>query len=156
MTDTLCTIWRFWMAGAAVLVHGCYVAKQVHAEGAVQAKSMTILYKHEKQARRMLLAMMQLTSTKLARCFLALRVHDHTVLPFVLWACLEDWRIAVGVDSHDALGVLHARQVLYCARNTDSDIQLRGDHLAGLAYLQYQQCFSYVIAVFYERSKGVL
>ncbi len=85
---------------------------------------------------------------------LALCVHDHKTFPFVLWARLEDGRIAIGVDSHDALGVLHARQVLDCARNADSDIQLRGDHLAGLAYLQYQQCFSYVIAVFYERSKG--
>lgn len=64
MTDALCTIWRAWMAGAAVLVHGCHVAKQVHAEGAAQAKSMKLLHKHEKQARRMLLAMMQLRSTK--------------------------------------------------------------------------------------------
>lgn len=142
------------MAGAAVLVHGCHVAKQVHAEGVAQVKPTKLLHVHEKQARRMQftmmqlrITMMQLRSANFAGCLMALRVHDHTIFPFVLWARLEDGRIAVGVDCHNALGVLHARQVLDCARDADSDVQLRGDHLAGLAYLQYPQSFPYVIAV---------
>src|SRR5690606_37548117 len=39
------------------------------------------------------------------------------------------------VDRHDHLGVLHARQVLDRTANTDGDVQLRRDDLAGLTDL---------------------
>eukprot|EP01022_Parablepharisma_sp_SALTPOND_P004193 TRINITY_DN118_c0_g1_i10.p1 TRINITY_DN118_c0_g1~~TRINITY_DN118_c0_g1_i10.p1 ORF type:complete len:1227 (-),score=392.65 TRINITY_DN118_c0_g1_i10:741-4421(-) len=47
----------------------------------------------------------------------------------------EDGRFFILVDGHDDLGVLHAGQVLDRAGDTDGDIQLGGDDLAGLANL---------------------
>ena len=48
---------------------------------------------------------------------------------------LEDRRLLVLVDRDDDLRVLHAGQVLDRARDADRDVELRGDHLAGLADL---------------------
>jgi hypothetical protein len=48
---------------------------------------------------------------------------------------LEDRRIAVLVDRHDAAGVLDARHVLDRAGDADREIQVRRDDLAGLADL---------------------
>ena len=48
---------------------------------------------------------------------------------------LEEGRLGVLVDDGDHLGVLHAGHVLDGARDTDGDVQLGGDDLAGLADL---------------------
>jgi len=55
-------------------------------------------------------------------------------------ARLEDGRVRVRVDGHDALGVLHAGQVLDRARDAHRDVQLRRHHLAGLADLRAPGC----------------
>src|SRR5579875_284328 len=49
---------------------------------------------------------------------------------------LEDRRIWIVINSYDDFRIFHARQVLYAARNTYSDIEVRGDHSTGLADLQ--------------------
>jgi hypothetical protein len=51
-------------------------------------------------------------------------------------ARLEDGRVRVRVDGHNALGVLHAGEVLDRARDAYRDVQLRRHHLAGLADLR--------------------
>lgn len=48
---------------------------------------------------------------------------------------LEDGRLRVRVDGHDALGVLHARQMLNRARNSNRYVQLWCHHLSRLAHL---------------------
>ena len=49
---------------------------------------------------------------------------------------LEDRRLRILVDGDDGAGILDARQVLDRARDSDGDVELGGDDLAGLAYLQ--------------------
>jgi len=49
---------------------------------------------------------------------------------------LEDGRLCILVDGDDHLAVLHACQVLDRAADADGDVQLRGDNLARLPYLQ--------------------
>ncbi len=48
---------------------------------------------------------------------------------------LKDRSARVLVDRNDDLRVLHARQMLDCARDTARDIQIRADRLTGLADL---------------------
>mmetsp|Transcript_154236 Transcript_154236/g.493331 ORF Transcript_154236/g.493331 Transcript_154236/m.493331 type:complete len:242 (-) Transcript_154236:700-1425(-) len=49
---------------------------------------------------------------------------------------LEDRRVGILVDRNDSLGVLHAREVLDGAADAHGDVELGGDHLAGLANLE--------------------
>jgi hypothetical protein len=55
-------------------------------------------------------------------------------------ARLEDGGLGVAVDGDDALGVLHARQVLDGARDAERNVQVWRDHLARLPHLQ--QCMA--------------
>src|SRR5438477_10120737 len=49
----------------------------------------------------------------------------------------KHWRFGITVDGNDDAGVFHAGQVLHGSRNTESDMQLRGNHLAGLPDLPF-------------------
>src|SRR5580692_7633717 len=45
---------------------------------------------------------------------------------------LKNRRLSILVDGDDDLAVLHAGEMLDCARNANGDVQIRRDHLAGL------------------------
>src|SRR6516162_3400025 len=48
---------------------------------------------------------------------------------------LEDWRLFVLVDRHDHFRILHAREMLNSAGNSDRNVKIRGYDFAGLADL---------------------
>lgn len=54
-------------------------------------------------------------------------------------AHLEDWCFRVAVDGHNDLAVLHARNVLDGTTDANSNVQLRGHHLACLTNLKGRQ-----------------
>ena len=53
---------------------------------------------------------------------------------------VKNRRVGIAVDGHDGARVLHASQVLNRARNTQRDVQLRGDDFTGLADLEFVRC----------------
>ena len=48
---------------------------------------------------------------------------------------LEYWRLGIAIDGDNAFGVLHAGQVLDCARDAHSNVQVWGYNLACLSDL---------------------
>lgn len=49
---------------------------------------------------------------------------------------LEDWRLRIAVDGNNAFGILHARQVLYGARDAHSNVEIWSYNLSCLSNLE--------------------
>lgn len=72
---------------------------------------------------------------KASKRLLQLRQDDEEIADETVVGNLEDRRFLVLVDGDDDLGILHAGKMLDGARDADGNVEIGGDHLAGLADL---------------------